>query len=122
MNRHHNHIYLVDSRSRRSRCSPLGAGCIYPLGDSSPGTLYHHLGYPRAGVSLGAVLVVLVTKTLVLVTLGLISAVSETLVLVPLVWVGPFSPTLVAFQLLAVAHQVRWRIRRVVSLPGLVPR
>ena len=47
MNRHHNHIYLVDLRSCRSRCYPLWAGCIYPLGGSSLGTLYHHLGYPQ---------------------------------------------------------------------------
>ena len=115
MNRHHNHIYLVDPRSRRSRCYPLGAGCIYPLGVLPLVPSTTTLVTPRARVSLVAVLVVLVTITLVLVTLVLIPTVSETLVLVPLIWVGPFTPTLVAFWLLAVAHQVRWRTRRVVS-------
>ena len=122
MNRHHHHIYLVDPQSRRSRCYPLGAACIYPLGGSSLGTLCHHIGYPRAGVPLVAVLVVLVTVTLVLVTLVLIPAVFEILVLVPLVWVESFTSTLVAFVLLVVAHQVRWHPRRMVSLTGFVPR
>ena len=77
---------------------------------------------PRTGGPLVAVLVVLVTVTLVLVTLVLIPTVSETLVLVPLVWVEPFTSTLVTLVLLVVAHQVRGCLRRVVSLPGFVPR
>ena len=98
MNRHHHHhIYLVDPRSWRSRCYPLGAGCIYPLGFFPLAPSTTTLVTPRAGVSLVAVLVVLVT-------LVLIPAVSETLVLVSLVWFGPFTSTLVAFVLLAVAH------------------
>ena len=76
---------------------------------------------PRAGVPLVAVLVVLVTVTLVLVILVLIPTVSGTLVLVPLDWVGPFTSTLVTFVLLVVAHQVRGRPRRMVSFPGFVP-
>ena len=86
----------------------------------------------RTGVPLVAVLVVLVTVTLVLVTLVLIPAVSRTLVLipavsrtlvlVPLIWVKPFTSTLVTLVLLVVAHQVRGCPRRVVSLPGFVPR
>ena len=122
MNRHHNHIYLVDPQSRRSRCYPLGAGCIYPsrVLPLIPSTTT--LVTPRTGVSLVAVLVVLVTVTLVLVTLVLIPMVSGTLVLVLLVWFGPFTSTLVAFVLLVVAHQVRGCPRRMVSFPGLVSR
>ena len=94
---------------------PLGRivfipSCFFPLVPSTT-----TLVTPRAGVSLVAVLVVLVT-------LVLIPAVSETLVLVSLVWVGPFTSTLVAFVLLVVAHQVRWRPCRMVYFPGLVPR
>ena len=66
-------------------------------------------------VSIVAVLVVLVARTL-------ISSVARTLVLVPLAWVRPLAPTLVAFLLLATAHQVRWRTSWVESFPGFVPR
>ena len=76
----------------------------------------------RTGVPLVAVLVALVTVTLVTVTLVLIPTVSGTLVLVTLVWVGTFTSTQVTLVLLVVAHQVRGCPRRVVSLPGLVPR
>ena len=75
-------MYLVGSQSRRSRCYPRGAGCIYPLSLVPSATT---LVTPRTGGPLVAVLVVLVTVTLVLVTLVLISTVFETLVLVPLV-------------------------------------
>lgn len=100
MNRHHNHIYLVGLQSWSSRCYPLGAGCIYPLGDSSPGTLYHHLGYLRAGVPLVAVLVVRVTRTLALVILVLISAFPK-----PWFWfswfgLDPFPPPWLPFSFL----------------------
>ena len=107
-----------------------GARLVIPLGrvESTPSRVFPlvpsatTLVTPRAGVSLGAVLVVLVTVTFVLVTLVLIPAVSGTLVLVPLVWVGPFTSTLVTIVLLVVAHKVRGSPRRMISLPGFVPR
>ena len=108
-------MYLVGLQSRRSRCYPLGAGCIYPLEGFPLVPSATTLVTPRAGVPLVAVLVVLVT-------LVLIPTVSGTLVLVPLDWVGPFTSTLVTFVLLVVAHQVRGRPRRMVSFPGHVPR
>ena len=115
-------MYLVGLQSRRSRCYPLGRvvstpSRVFPLVPSAT-----TLVTPRAGVPLVAVLVVLVTVTLALVTLVLIPTVSGTLVLVSLVWVGPFTSTLVTLALLVVAHQVRGCPRRVVSLPGFVPR
>ena len=115
-------MYLVGLQSRRSRCYTLGAGCIYPSRVFPLVPSATTLVTPRARISLVAVLVVLVTLTLVLVTLILIPAVSGTLVLVPLVWVEPFTSTLVTLVLLVVAHQVRGCPRRVESLPGFVPR
>ena len=97
-------MYLVGLQSRRSRCYPLGAGCIYPLEGFPLIPSATTLVTRRTGVPLVAVLVVLVTVTLVLVTLVLIPTVSGTLVLVPLVWVGPFTSTLVTFVLFVVAH------------------
>ena len=107
-----------------------GARLVIPLGRvvSTPSWVHPlvpsatTLVTPRTGVPLVAVLVVLVTVTLVLVTLVLIPTVSGTLVLVPLVGVEPFTSTLVTLVLLVVAHQVRGYPRRVVSLPGFVPR
>ena len=107
-----------------------GARVVIPVGRvvSTPSRVFPlvpsatTLVTPRAGVSLVAVLVVLVILTLVLVTLVLIPTVSGTLVLVPLVWVEPLTSTLVTLVLLVVAHQVRgapagWYLS-LVSYPG----
>ena len=98
---------------------------VFPLISSATTLVARRTGVPLIAVLVVLVsvtLVVLVTVTLVLVTLVLIPAVSGTVVLVPLIWVEPFTSTLVTLVLLVVAHQVRGCPRRVVSFPGFVPR
>ena len=110
--------------------SRAGARVVIPVGRvvSTPSRVFPlvpsatTLVIPRTGVPLVAVLVVLVTVTLVLVTLVSIPTVSGTLILVPLIWVEPSTSTPVTLVLLVVAHQVRGCPRRMVSLPGFVPR
>ena len=122
MNRHHDHMYLVGLQSRSSRCYPLGVGYIYPLEGSSLGTLCHHLGYPQDRGSLGCGFGSFGYRNLGSGYLGFDFHGDRNLGLVSLVWVGLLTSTLVTLVLLVVAHQVRGCPRRVVSLPGFVPR